>query len=156
MKNKYYLLSKKTKIILWVLAICISLGCNYFINRDYLQHNMLGTWTMQSLNIDSNSNNENKNKNKKLEITTKDIKIDGQTITKIKYGSRSKNSNFKRVDKKDILIYGFSKGDSDDDSQYYDYAIVIDKKDPLLIAFSVLDEGETVEQYFLTKEISND
>ena len=120
MEGKYYLLTNKLKIFLWVIAIVIAILLNFFFNRNYLQHEMMGTWTAVDSPFDSRVFHN-------VEISGHEIKVDGQEISKIKYGKKNSSKNFKRVEDKKSTLYYFSdiyKGMNTN----FDYCISIPKE----------------------------
>jgi hypothetical protein len=140
LKGKYNLLSLKNKIVLGLCAFLLAVVGVVFLNKEYLQASMIGKWEV----VDSVGENLY-GKITEVTISNKDIYFDDEKVTSIYYGSKSKDINFSRNDKDGSIIYCFLYNSSDEDSEYYDYAIIYDKKDPenlMLVLFDNDDEGQ--------------
>jgi hypothetical protein len=137
LKEKYNLLSLKNKIVLGLCALLVAVVGVVFLNKDYLQASMIGKWEV----VDSVGENLY-GKITEVTISNKDISFDGEKVTSIYYGSKSKDINFSRNDKDGEIIYCFLYNSSDEDSEYYDYAIIFDKKNPENLTLVLFDDGD--------------
>ena len=142
MDYKYNLLSTRSKILAWAVALTISILLVGYLHRDNLQAKMIGRWEV----IDFELGDVTSEVPDKVTIYWNQIEVEGLEDVPITYG---KNRSFKREDDGKKIRYYFEGPNS----FWYDYLLIYNKRTPEKMTLVVYDpEFDEDNEYTLRKK----
>lgn len=141
MDYKYNLLSTRSKILAWVVALSVSIFWGIHRHSDYLQAKMLGRWEV----TDSELGDITSNVPDKVTIYWDQIEVDGLDVVSITYG---KKSSFRRENDGKKIRYYFEGANS----YWYDYILIYDKVKPEKMTLVVNNPGFGEDNVFTLRK----
>lgn len=141
MKYKYELLSTRSKILAWVVALTISILLVMHLHRDNLQAKMIGRWEITDFDLgDVTSKVPDK-----VTIYWDRIEVDGLEDVSITYG---KKRSFSRENDGKKIRYYFEGPNT----YWYEYVLVYNKQNPEKMTLVVNDPNFDEDDKFTLRK----